>query len=136
MSHLHGNWFIKCIFGVNHLKNQRFSSNHCISLLFQLCYLFSPLLCGSQACNSGSQSGVAQFYHLYFMIVENASFHFLRVYTNNKLVVSYYLWPVQFFNYPNKKDQYSLSAIQKNRSWLHNGEATGTGIRGYPSCNI
>ena len=35
----------------------------------------------TQAGNSGSQSGVAQFYQFLFVIVENASFHSLHVYT-------------------------------------------------------
>ena len=34
-----------------------------------------------QVCNSGSQSGGAQFYQFSLTIVENASFHSLHIYT-------------------------------------------------------
>ena len=76
--------------------------------------------------NSGSQSGVAQFYQSSVMIVENVSFHVLHIYTYTftmLLVVTHYLWPAHSVSAIQTKDTNTAFQISKqNGSCLHNEE--------------
>ena len=94
-----------------------FCTLHTIIILFAICkvsaledkvwniykYLYTKLAINAyintQASNSESRSGFAQFYQVFFVIVENSSFHSLHIYT---LFITF--------------EQHSVSAIQKKRN--------------------